>query len=47
MPGKTWTPEQLEAILRRFRLQQIDIQIWEDIYDLVWARKTQPGSRTD
>jgi ubiquinone/menaquinone biosynthesis C-methylase UbiE len=47
MPGKTWTYEQLEAILRRLRLQQIDIQIWEDIYDLVWAQKSNPDEAAE
>lgn len=39
MPGKTWSREQLEAVFNRFSLRYIDIQVWQDIYDLVWAQK--------
>ena len=39
MPGKTWSREQLEEILNDLPLQYVDIQVWQDIYDLVWAQK--------
>lgn len=39
MPGKTWSRPQLEAILSRLPMRYIDIQTWENIYDLVWAQK--------
>jgi ubiquinone/menaquinone biosynthesis C-methylase UbiE len=39
MPGKTWSREKLETILRDLPLRQVKFQIWEDIYDLVWAQK--------
>ncbi len=39
MPGKTWSRAQLSEILCRLSLRCIDIQIWQDIYDLVWAQK--------
>ncbi|GIK39490.1 MAG: hypothetical protein BroJett011_33230 [Chloroflexota bacterium] len=42
MPGKTWHKEQLLEILNRFPLQRIEIQIWQDIYNLVWAQKVRP-----
>ncbi len=40
MPGKTWSEEQMEQLLQQYRLRYIDIQAWEDIYNLVWAQKT-------
>lgn len=40
MPGKTWSRAQLEALLGGFPLQYIDIHVWQEIYDLVWAQKT-------
>ena len=39
MPGKTWSSEQLQATLYLLSLTHVDIQVWQDIYDLVWARK--------
>ena len=39
MPGKTWSTEKLQVILRGFPLRRIQIQPWEDIYNLVWAQK--------
>jgi len=39
IPGKTWSREKLETILARYPLKHIDIQIWQEIYDLVWAQK--------
>ena len=39
MPGKTWQKERLLQILSRFPLQHVEIQIWQDIYNLVWAQK--------
>jgi hypothetical protein len=41
MPGKTWSKAQLREILSRFPLQRIEIQIWQDIYNLVWAQKVE------
>lgn len=42
MPGKTWQKEQLFEILSRFPLQRVEIQLWQDIYNLVWAQKVRP-----
>lgn len=39
MPGKTWSRTQLEEILSQLPLRYIDIQVWENIYDLIWAQK--------
>jgi len=39
MPGKTWPRHELETVLKELPLQVIDIQVWQDIYDLVWAQK--------
>jgi ubiquinone/menaquinone biosynthesis C-methylase UbiE len=41
MPGKTWPRHDLEAILSRFPLQYVEIQPWQDIYNLVWAQKVE------
>ncbi len=41
MPGKTWNQDQLQQILNGFPLQHIEIQIWQDIYNLVWAQKVK------
>jgi hypothetical protein len=41
MPGKTWSRAELEAILQRFPLQYLDIHVWQEIYDLVWAQKIE------
>jgi ubiquinone/menaquinone biosynthesis C-methylase UbiE len=41
MPGKTWREEQLREILSCFPLQHVEIQIWQDIYNLVWAQKVE------
>ncbi len=41
MPGKTWNQDQLLKILSGFPLQYIEIQIWQDIYNLVWAQKVK------
>jgi ubiquinone/menaquinone biosynthesis C-methylase UbiE len=41
MPGKTWNQAQLLEILRHFPLRYIQIQIWQDIYNLVWAQKVE------
>lgn len=43
MPGKTWSREQLERILGRMPLALISIQVWQDIYDQVWAQKIAPN----
>lgn len=42
MPGKTWQKEQLLEILSRFPLQHVEVQIWQDIYNLIWAQKVNP-----
>jgi ubiquinone/menaquinone biosynthesis C-methylase UbiE len=42
MPGKTWSKAHLELLLAQLPLQKIHIQVWQDIYDLVWAQKTGP-----
>lgn len=42
MPGKTWNQDQLLKILSCFPLQRIEIQIWQDIYNLIWAQKVRP-----
>jgi ubiquinone/menaquinone biosynthesis C-methylase UbiE len=39
MPGKTWSRSQLEAILSQLPLRYITIQIWQTLYDQVWAQK--------
>ena len=39
MPGKTWSRHQLENILSNLPLKNIDIRVWQDIYDQVWAQK--------
>jgi ubiquinone/menaquinone biosynthesis C-methylase UbiE len=41
MPGKTWNKKQLQDILSRFPLRRVQIQIWQDIYNLVWAQKVE------
>ena len=41
MPGKTWDKKQLQDILSLFPLRRIQIQIWQDIYNLVWAQKVE------
>jgi ubiquinone/menaquinone biosynthesis C-methylase UbiE len=42
MPGKTWNRKRLETELARLSLQHVNIQVWQDIYDLVWAQKLAP-----
>jgi ubiquinone/menaquinone biosynthesis C-methylase UbiE len=39
LPGKTWTREQLRVRLKQLQLTQINIHIWQDIYDLAWGQK--------
>ena len=41
MPGKTWSREELMEILSGYPLDYMDIRMWQDIYDLVWAQKSQ------
>jgi ubiquinone/menaquinone biosynthesis C-methylase UbiE len=41
MPGKTWNQAQLLEILGHFPLRHVEIQIWQDIYNLVWAQKVE------
>lgn len=39
MPGKTWSRQRLREVLNNLPLHHIDIRIWENIYDLIWAQK--------
>jgi len=39
MPGKTWDRLELQDILQDLPLQNTYFQIWQSIYDLVWAQK--------
>lgn len=39
MPGKTWRREALIEILKNFPLCYLSVQVWQSIYDLVWAQK--------
>lgn len=39
MPGKTWDRLELQDILAGLPLQHTYFQIWQSIYDLVWAQK--------
>lgn len=41
MPGKTWSREALETMLKKLSLQYIEILPWQDIYNIVWAQKTE------
>ncbi|MCB0225286.1 MAG: hypothetical protein KDI02_16480, partial [Anaerolineae bacterium] len=41
MPGKTWSRSQLKDILDQLPLRYVDIQVWETIYDLIWAQKIE------
>jgi ubiquinone/menaquinone biosynthesis C-methylase UbiE len=43
MPGKTWSRQELTDILTKMPLRYVDIQIWQTIYDLVWAQKVERG----
>lgn len=44
MPGKTWSRAQMEQLLQNLLFTQIQIQVWQDIYDLVWAKKQRRRS---
>jgi ubiquinone/menaquinone biosynthesis C-methylase UbiE len=39
MPGKTWSSDQLHAILAAQPLDDFVVIPWETIYDQIWARK--------
>ncbi len=39
MPGKTWSKEELLAILQQLPLNNVSIRPWLNIYNQVWARK--------
>jgi ubiquinone/menaquinone biosynthesis C-methylase UbiE len=39
MPGKTWSRARLEEILEKMPLRYIRIQVWQTLYDLIWAQK--------
>ncbi|MBZ0308464.1 MAG: class I SAM-dependent methyltransferase, partial [Anaerolineae bacterium] len=42
MPGKTWSRERAYQIYtEKYGLLEVEILPWQDLYDLVWARK--PG----
>jgi ubiquinone/menaquinone biosynthesis C-methylase UbiE len=41
MPGKTWSRPRLREMLNNLPLRYVDIQVWESIYDLVWAQKVE------
>lgn len=41
LPGRRFTPEAFEALLRGLGLEMIHTQTWQEDYDLVWAVK--PG----
>ncbi len=45
MPGKAWTKAQLEEILTKLPLEYVDIEVWQDIYNLVWAKKRKITKR--
>ncbi len=47
MPGRTWSRQQLIAILRGLPLTDISVRPWQTIYDLVWARKKDRKDRLD
>lgn len=39
MPGKTWTEDQMRATLEVCEFEDIEFQIWQRDYDLVWAHR--------
>ncbi len=41
LPGRSFSPEEFEAVLRNLGLEMIHTQSWQEDYDLVWAVK--PG----
>lgn len=45
MPGKTWSREKLKQVLGSLPLTHVDVQVWQDIYDLVWAQKRPQADR--
>ena len=46
MPGKTWRREELAKILDGLPLQQVRVQAWQTIYDLVWAQKVASSKQS-
>ncbi len=44
MPGRAFRPQQLEALLADLGLVEIVTRPWQELYDLVWARK-RPENR--
>jgi ubiquinone/menaquinone biosynthesis C-methylase UbiE len=46
MPGKTWRREELAKILDGLPLQQVSVQAWQTIYDLVWAQKVASSKQS-
>lgn len=43
LPGKTWSRDRLKTMLETLSLQYIEILPWQDIYNIVWAQKTELG----
>ncbi len=41
MPGKSWTRADLSEILNGYPLPYVDFQVWQEVYDLVWAQKVR------
>ena len=46
MPGKTWTRQRFNEILSDMPLKQIEVRVWQDIYDLAWAQKKERSDET-
>lgn len=40
LPGRVYTPEAFETLLRSLDLEMVQTQPWQEDYDLVWARKS-------
>ncbi len=48
MPGKSFSPESLRALLERLGVERVEIEPWQVEYDLVWGvrcgQSARPGS---
>lgn len=44
LPGKTWPEDQMSAALESCGFENIEFQIWQRDYDLVWARRVGQSS---
>lgn len=44
MPGKIWSESKMRAALESHGLEDIEFQIWQRDYDLVWARRAGQSS---